>query len=317
MKPSQSFTRRVEALIKRARGVKPLARRLGVSDTAIHSWLDGTKPFDSTFQTVCDKSGISIEWLRDGTGDEEAELAKVDLAALTPHRIFTPAHAGTPRGYLRRMIELAGLNPAKLARQIKYDAGVIENVVNGGGRISRAMAEKIHEVIPEADVETMLGGSESPRVLDETGMSGTVGERPTIVSFDETKVRMIPMISWAQAGTSVNFDDDAYAGDTVPAFNVSDPRAIALKLRGDSMEPRMKEGDTIIICPSWEAKNGDIVVVRTTKGDVMCKLYQSKFNGQFAVLSSYNSAHPPLELSMDEIAWIYPVHSVTQTVRRD
>jgi hypothetical protein len=49
----------------------------------------------------------------------------------------------------------------------------------------------------------------------------------------------------------------------------------------------------------------------------MCKIYQAKSSGQFIILSSYNSAYPPIELQRSEIEWIYPVQSVQKTRRRE
>lgn len=74
---SPAFPRRIEMLVQSAGGKKPLARRLGVTDSAINSWLAGSKPFNSKLREACDHSGIAIEWLRDGRGPAEVELAKV------------------------------------------------------------------------------------------------------------------------------------------------------------------------------------------------------------------------------------------------
>ena len=44
-----------------------------------------------------------------------------------------------------------------------------------------------------------------------------------------------------------------------------------LKIHGNSMEPRMKEGDTIIIRKQRDAKTGDIVIVSVNGTDATCK----------------------------------------------
>lgn len=77
MSPAESFQRRVRALVEAAGGKKPLARKLGVTDSAINSWLAGSHPFESKLQAACERSGVALAWLRDGKGRAEDELAKV------------------------------------------------------------------------------------------------------------------------------------------------------------------------------------------------------------------------------------------------
>ena len=81
MKPAESFKRRVRALVDSAGGKKPLARKMGISDSAINSWLAGSVPFNSKLREACENSGVSLNWLRDGHGHQEDELAKVTSTA--------------------------------------------------------------------------------------------------------------------------------------------------------------------------------------------------------------------------------------------
>ena len=87
---------------------------------------------------------------------------------------------------------------------------------------------------------------------------------------------------------------------------------------GDAtMEPRITEGDRAILTPGRETRAGDTVIARTMNGDVMCKLFQSKNDGQVIVLSSWNPAFPPVELRREEIAWMCPVRQIVQNYGHD
>lgn len=79
MSASDPFQRRISALIEAAGGKKPLARKLRLTDSAINSWLSGSKLFESKLHDACEKSGLSYAWLRDGVGRTEHELAKVAM----------------------------------------------------------------------------------------------------------------------------------------------------------------------------------------------------------------------------------------------
>lgn len=73
----------------------------------------------------------------------------------------------------------------------------------------------------------------------------------------------------------------------------------ALEIKGDSMAPRMMEGDVVIVKRQSDCENGDIAVV-TAKGgfSAIKKLYKNE-NG--ITLISLNSVYEPICFSNDEI----------------
>jgi phage repressor protein C with HTH and peptisase S24 domain len=269
-----------------------------------------------TLEQLADKIVLKPETLRKYAGGHQPASPRVMavISALAPKR-----HAVTdgPRGRLRQALEMAHLTPAALAKRIGYQIGVVQAVVEGAARIKEDMAEKIEELDIGLTAEELMEGSETPRVLHEGGAFSTVGSKPEILSLGAGRVRMIPLISMAQAGPHINFDDEIFQHEAIAVMDVKDPKAIALKVRGNSMEPEIKAGDVAVVCPSWTPRNGDEVICRTLDGDVMCKIYQAKAGGDFVILSSYNPAHPPTELRREDIAWIYPIQSVIKTRRRD
>jgi SOS-response transcriptional repressor LexA len=221
------------------------------------------------------------------------------------------SYPGTsPRETLRAALTARGMNIAQLAKRTKYGAGVLDGVVNGTGRMSEDMARAIHRELPEIEVEDLLAGSDSPRVMDQTGLTGTHGATPTIQLPGGGKTRFAPLLSWAAAGKLATVDalDDGYAHDGIVS-NVPG-RAFAVEVRGDSMQPDIKEGDHVVVRADVEPRAGQIVLVRTIHGDVLCKRFQTKDGGKMIVLSSVNQSYLPYEIPASEIAWIYPVKQV-------
>jgi phage repressor protein C with HTH and peptisase S24 domain len=139
-------------------------------------------------------------------------------------------------------------------------------------------------------------------------MRGTFGATPEIDMPAGKRARFVPLLSWAQAGAlEAGFTDEAYDYSGTISVDLNDRKAFGITIRGDSMVPEIQEGDDVIVSPSSAPSNGEMVIARTIHGDVMCKLYQTREGGTKVVLSSYNPAYPPIELSRDEIAWVYPV----------
>jgi repressor LexA len=80
--------------------------------------------------------------------------------------------------------------------------------------------------------------------------------------------RLVPIINKVTAGYPTDFNDLDYpvgiADDYVRCPDLHDPNAFAVRVVGDSMEPRFHEGDIVIFSPSLDDRNGDDCFVRFT-----------------------------------------------------
>ena len=80
--------------------------------------------------------------------------------------------------------------------------------------------------------------------------------------------RLVPIINKVAAGYPVEFHDLDYpagvADDYVRCPDLHDPNAFAVRVVGDSMEPKFFEGDIVIFSPNSEVHNGDDCFVRFT-----------------------------------------------------
>jgi len=83
-----------------------------------------------------------------------------------------------------------------------------------------------------------------------------------------TAGKLVPVINKLSAGYPVDYDDLGYppggADDYVRCPDLHDPNAFAVRVIGDSMEPKYKEGDIVIFSPSAEVRSGDDCFVRMT-----------------------------------------------------
>ena len=78
--------------------------------------------------------------------------------------------------------------------------------------------------------------------------------------------RLVPVINKVSAGYPSDFNDLDYpvgvADDYVRCPDLHDPNAFAVRVVGDSMEPKFREGDIVIFSPAAEVHNGDDCFVR-------------------------------------------------------
>ena len=78
--------------------------------------------------------------------------------------------------------------------------------------------------------------------------------------------RLVPVINEVAAGYPSDFNDLDYpvgiADDYVRCPDLHDPNAFAVRVVGDSMEPKFCEGDIVIFSPATEVHNGDDCFIR-------------------------------------------------------
>jgi len=92
-------------------------------------------------------------------------------------------------------------------------------------------------------------------------------------SIDHTfleKNKQVPVISWVQAGAWMEIEDNFHPGDAdewvKPPFNVGE-RSFALRILGDSMEPKFYPGDIIIVDPDVPVETGKFVIAKIKNGN--------------------------------------------------
>ena len=129
-------------------------------------------------------------------------------------------------------------------------------------------------------------------------------------------LRNLPVLSWAQAGQATDFEQIPHDWDEVVPSDVSDESAFAVRLRGDSMEPRFSDGDIAVLLPNIAPTNGETVVANLRNQGILCKIMHVQLDKNLIKLSSYNPAYPPTEYHRDEFHWIFPVATIIKQLRR-
>lgn len=151
----------------------------------------------------------------------------------------------------------------------------------------------------------------------ETGegeMFVTTTEKPAIVSeareaYLPLSAVRIPIISYAQAGVDGFFLDSFPVGcgfgEIYCPVDVKDPNAYALIVNGDSMYPRIEQGDIVVVSPNTGVTAGDCAVVKLRGGEVLLKRVRQK-NGKY-ILESINAEYSIIEVEKEEISFCHKI----------
>ena len=94
----------------------------------------------------------------------------------------------------------------------------------------------------------------------------------------------------------------------------ADKDAYGLKVKGDSMHPRIQSGEFVVIEPNTHVHSGDEVFVRTLEGHNMIKVMTKTRDGSYQ-FSSINNEHKPITLDPGEVEKMHFVSAIVKATR--
>jgi phage repressor protein C with HTH and peptisase S24 domain len=154
------------------------------------------------------------------------------------------------------------------------------------------------------------------RIAKEAGRSRDKGMAVSM-NVGWAKDGRIPVLGNAQLGNEGYFEALDFPpghGDGYLNIHSDDPDAYGLKVTGDSMLPRIKNGEFVLIEPNKSFYSGDEVMVRTTAGRTMIKEFIYLRDGMYR-LDSVNSEHSPIHLPENDVLEIHLVGGILKSSR--
>lgn len=121
----------------------------------------------------------------------------------------------------------------------------------------------------------------------------------------------IPVLGKVVAGVPVEVCEDVIDYLDIPKRQFRTGSYFALKVFGDSMQPRILEGDILIVRSQNTANTGDVVIAMVDGQDATCKKLIKHEAG--ITLMSFNQNYPPMFFSNEEII-NRPVHIIGKVV---
>jgi hypothetical protein len=201
----------------------------------------------------------------------------------------------------RRVVRLAALvseagGPAEFVRKHRHpsaekpiDASYISQILNG----HRSFGEKAAR-----NMEAQAG-------LPHGYFDADPGPIPALE-------RHPPVVGTAQLGDDGYWHELQYPtghGEGFVRYPMRDPNTYALRVKGDSMRPRIKPGEFVVIEPNHSVTPGDEVMVQTKDGRSMVKLLAFQ-RGGMVELHSINEDHRPISLDASQIEKIHYVGGI-------
>ncbi len=110
---------------------------------------------------------------------------------------------------------------------------------------------------------------------------------------------MIPVLGYVRAGIPIEAVEEVLDYEEISIGMARQGEHFALKITGDSMEPKFSDGDVVIVRKQETVENGEIAVVLVNGNDATVKKFYKLDNG--IKLLSTNPSYDPFFYTVDEV----------------
>lgn len=168
----------------------------------------------------------------------------------------------------------------------------------------RGLPPEQHQAIADVfsrSVDELLGRARpvDATVAVDSGLEASVQLGSVIAGA----TRDVPVVGEVKAGPDGYLEELGYPvghGEKIITWPTKDGNTYALRVRGDSMQPRYRPGDYVIVEPNTPAENGDTVLVKLRDGRKLLKELLYRRDGA-VTLGSINDNYPKMTIPDVEI----------------
>lgn len=191
---------------------------------------------------------------------------------------------------LKSLRKSKGLTQDDLAKALKVSRSTIGMYENGSREPDYETTESIADYF-NVDIDYLLG-----RTLKTTKLL-----HPAPVNSQSTGTGVvIPVLGRVAAGIPITAAEYVIDTEEISQAMAADGEYFGLQIKGDSMEPKISNGDVVIVRKQSDADDGDLVIALVNGNDAVCKRLKKYAEG-IALLST-NPAYEPMYFSEKEIA---------------
>lgn len=195
---------------------------------------------------------------------------------------------------LNKIIEKSGLNLSDFCQKYDISQSYLSQIINGHRTLGDKAALNFEEKL-----QLKAGELTSPQRIDIPNFENG----PELTRWKKTDI-----VGTAQLGTEGYWSALDEAEGYVEIISC-DPGAYALRVKGDSMSPTIRNNWIIWCEPNHELINGEYVMVKTVDGQSMIKelLYQ---NNMEVSLMSVNQDYGRITIPLEDIEKIHYVGGI-------
>ncbi len=129
--------------------------------------------------------------------------------------------------------------------------------------------------------------------------SDLIEDKSKIMNMPKSQGVWIPVLGRVAAGIPINMVTDIIDQEQITEEMAAAGEYFALQIHGDSMEPKMSDGDVVIVRQQDDAESGEVVIATINGDDATCKRLRKYAEG--IMLLSTNPAYEPMTFTNHDI----------------
>lgn len=193
-----------------------------------------------------------------------------------------------------------GISQEKLGELIGRTQGAVAHWLNARREPGLEDIAAIMRVLKIDKIDLLANGD----IVADQGSVDVIG-RP--------RDGLVPVKGEAVMGTDGEFETCEELAGWLRIYS-SDPDAFSLRVKGDSMFPRINSGEFVVVEPRTQINPGDEVFIRTKQGNNMIKRLGYHRDGVYQFIS-VNQQHPPLTLDSVQVDKVFFVAAIVKSSR--
>ena len=199
---------------------------------------------------------------------------------------------------IQQAMDIRGLKQIDLVDRTKISKGSLSSYISGRYAPKQNNIYLLAKAL-NVNVEWLMGADVPMEYFKEVKSPG-----------QDSAVR-IPVLGRVAAGIPIAAIEETIDWEDIPSEMAKDGEYFGLRIKGDSMSPRIMEGDTVIVRRQSDAESGDIVIALVNGDDGVCKRLRKMKSG--IMLISLNPAYEPIVFDHKDIDSI-PVSIIGKVV---
>lgn len=199
---------------------------------------------------------------------------------------------------IQQAMDIRGLKQTDLVERTNISKGSLSSYVSGRYAPKQTNIYLLAKAL-NVNVEWLMGADIPMTCFKEASSS------------EHKAAVRIPVLGRVAAGIPINAIEETIDWEEIPAEMAGSDEYFGLRIKGDSMSPRIMDGDTVIVRRQDDADTGDIVIAIVNGDDGVCKKLRKTDSG--IMLISLNPAYDPMVFDHSDIDTI-PVSIIGRVV---
>ena len=212
---------------------------------------------------------------------------------------------------VKRLSKEKGIKQGFLCSQLGMTYAYLNNVAKGKSTMSDDRIKKIADVLGTT-YEYLTDQTDDPKPKNKKPPEIT--SNADIISTGKN-IYMIPLFENVSAGFGAYADD--HITDYIPMYFTNPAEAsesIFITVRGDSMYPKIENGDSVLIHKQSSVDSGTIAVVLLDEDEALVK--RVVYDKDWIELHSINPMYPPMRFEGADVLRIQVLGAVKMILKR-